>query len=509
MLSLAGLGLITPVSAQSGKSIHRFADEVFPRFDTLNNVVYGQAINLKGQSETLKLDLFLPEKGDTLRKRPLLIFIHGGGFQNNDKVGAFSSMVCSSMARRGYVASSINYRLGLTASKSDTAYFDALYRAVQDAKAAVRFFRKNADLYGIDPDQIFVMGSSAGSKTAMHLAYLDQSEVPSWVDTKRLGTLEGISGNPGYSSKVRGVINCWGAMIDYRWMQPGDAPIFNVHGMADVTVAYDSSFSYHGFRHGSTILYDHALKMGIPTGLQLFEKTGHTLDNDKVKQQAALGEISHWLFTQLLQNEPKNGPEVFKWSTEVQQLTHLDSTTKDPQNAILFSGSSYIRRWTTIARDLAPIPIIHRGYGGAKLNDFAYYISRIVKAHRLKAAVFYVGNDIVGVLVDKTPLQVLNLVKNVTRQVQAIHPDLPIFWIQVSPNPKRWPVWDQTSAANELIRQYCEQTPNLHFIETAYTFLGPDGKPIPSLYDADTLHLNEAGYKRWAVIIKKSLMVLK
>ncbi len=508
-LLLAGTILTNTTAAQSVVPLRRFADEVFTRFDTLNNLVYGQAVNLKGQSETLKLDVFLPPTPDTLRKRPLLIFIHGGGFQNNDKVGAFSSMVCGSLARRGYVASSINYRLGLAASKSDTAYFEALYRAVQDAKAAVRFFRKNADQYGIDPDQIFVMGSSAGSKTAMHLAYLDQAEVPAWMDTKRLGTLEGSSGNPGYSSKVRGVVNCWGAMINYSWMQPGDAPIFNVHGMADVTVAYDSSFSYHGFRHGSTILYNHALKMGIPTGLQLFEKTGHTLDNDKPKQQAALDEIGHWLFTQLKQNEPKNGPEVFKWAKDIQQLNRLDSTTTDPKNGILFSGSSYIRLWKNIARDLAPFPIIHRGYGGAKLNDFAYYIGDILKAHKPRAAVFYVGNDIVGVPVDKTPLQVLNLVKNVTDQVRATHPDMPIFWIQISPNPKRWAVWDKTSAANTLIKQYCGQSPNLHYIETAFTFLGDDGKPIPSLYIEDTLHPNEAGYQRWAVIIKKNLNLLK
>ena len=490
--------------AQTPES-NRYRAEVFARYDTLNNLVYGEAVNIKNVREMLRLDVFTPPATDTARQRPLLIFIHGGGFQNNDKVGAFSTMVSGSLARRGYVTSSINYRMRLAPSKSDTTYFEALYRAVQDAKATVRYFRKNADRFGIDPDQIFVMGSSAGSKTAMHLAYLDQHELPAWLDTKRLGTLEGNSGNPGYSSTVRGVVNCWGAMIDYRWINRGDAPIFNVHGMADATVAYDSSFSYHGFRHGSQILYNRALSLGITTGLQLFEKTGHTLDNDKMKQQTALDEIGHWLFTQLKQNDPKNGPEVFKWTKEIQQLSQLDSTTTDPENAILFSGSSYIRRWTTISRDLAPFPIIHRGYGGAKLNDFAYYIGDILKVHKPRAAVFYVGNDIVGVPVDKTPLQVLNLVKNVTEQVRSQRPGLPIFWIQISPNERRWAVWKQISAANGLIKQYCEQTPGLHYIDAGPVFLGPDGQPVPSLFDADKLHPNDAGYQRWAVPIRQAL----
>ena len=53
-------------------------------------------------------------------------------------------------------------------------------------------------MYGVDTSQIFVTGSSAGSKTALHMAYLDQSEVPSFINTSQLGTLEGNSGNPGF-----------------------------------------------------------------------------------------------------------------------------------------------------------------------------------------------------------------------------------------------------------------------------------------------------------------------
>ena len=99
-----------------------------------------------------------------MKHRPLMIFIHGGGFQNNNKVGGFGKRICNSLAKRGYVTSSIDYRLGIEKPKNDTMYYEAMYRAVQDAKAAVRFFRKNADKYGIDTAQIFVMGSSAGSR---------------------------------------------------------------------------------------------------------------------------------------------------------------------------------------------------------------------------------------------------------------------------------------------------------------------------------------------------------
>jgi acetyl esterase/lipase len=106
-----------------------------------------------------------------MQKRPLVIFINGGSFRNGTKAGGFGGRICRGFAKCGYVASSITYRLGVANGLKDTAHVEALYRAVQDGKAAVRFFRKNADLYGIDTSQIFVMGSSSDSMTALLMAY--------------------------------------------------------------------------------------------------------------------------------------------------------------------------------------------------------------------------------------------------------------------------------------------------------------------------------------------------
>jgi hypothetical protein len=131
------------------------------------------------------------------------------------------------------------------------------------------------------------MGSSAGAKTAMHLAYLKQNDVPSYISST-LGALEGNSGNEGFSSKVNGVVNCWGAMMNFHWIQKGDVPLFNVCGLKDKTVPLDSSFSYHSFNYGAKILYYRALSVGVPTGYRPFENTGHTLDNNKLKRNGCI-----------------------------------------------------------------------------------------------------------------------------------------------------------------------------------------------------------------------------
>jgi hypothetical protein len=273
----------------------RYESEIFNSYQLQSNIQYGRSTTVSGSALDLMLDLYTGT-ADTVKNRPLVIFIHGGGFKDGDKVSNFGTRVCGGLAKRGYVVASINYRLGTTNTlKAD---YEAMVRAVQDGKAAVRFFRRFSSLYCVDTSQIFVTGSSAGSITALHMAYLRQNEIPSYVDLSSLGgTLEGTSGNAGYSSLVQGVISNWGAMVDYNYIKPGDVPVYCVHGLSDVTVPCDSSFADGPFRYGSIIINNYAKSIGITTGVRLFYNTGHTLDNNSSKQDSAYKDFSAWLFT--------------------------------------------------------------------------------------------------------------------------------------------------------------------------------------------------------------------
>jgi len=137
--------------------------------------VYGDA-----GGRPLKLDLVLPkEKSD--RPRPVIVFIHGGGWRNGDKAGGVGRVI-PFVATGDYVGASVGYRL------SGEATWPA---QIHDCKAAIRWLKANADKYGIDPERIGVWGSSAGG----HLVNM-------------LGTsgdvqeLEGDCGSPGQSSRV-------------------------------------------------------------------------------------------------------------------------------------------------------------------------------------------------------------------------------------------------------------------------------------------------------------------
>jgi len=480
----------------------RYKDFIFSNVDSTLNIKYGSAINIKNEREDLFLDIIEPPKIDAPKNRPLVIFIHGGGFKSNTKTTSFSTLLCTSFAKRGYVTATIDYRLGIEKGGSFKDYHEAMYRAQQDGKAAIRFFKKHANEYGIDSAQIFLAGSSAGSKTALAIAYMDESEIPMDINQSNWGSLDGDSGNEGYSSKVKGVMNCWGAMINYKWINKGDIPLFNVAGTMDKTVPYDSSYDYHSFKYGPSILYQRCLSLGIPTGWRPFIGAGHTLDNKKSLQDSAVNSMAAWLYTQLAIVKSKNEEGVLRYEADINRFDSLNLVEKHSDSALLFLGSSYIRYWTNIRKDLDYPDIIHRGFGGSNLRDVAYYVERIVYPHRPKAIYMYVGNDIVDSEKDKSPDQVFELFKYTVEVIRKKYPTTPITWLPISPSEKRWGVWDKVQAANKLIEDYCNSSTNLYTINFSKSFLGEDGLPIKKLYRDDKLHYNEDGYVIWGNAIK-------
>ncbi len=196
-------------------------------------------------------------------------------------------------------------------------------------------------------------------------------------------------------------------------------------------------------------------------------------------------------------------PEVAKWERNVSTLESHPAS--ESSKTILFTGSSSINLWETVATDMLPYQAIARGYGGAKLTDFVFYIHRIVSPHECAAIVIFIANDITGDSTDRTPEEVLSLFKQTIRQIRKSHPKTPVFWIEVTPTPARWTYWGRISEASRLINEYCNKTRNLYFISTSQMFIGIDGKPVVELFKNDNLHLNATGYKLWSDCIKSEL----
>jgi acetyl esterase/lipase len=169
LLALALAAIASVATADTGKqpgiSAKSVRDDIFP----ITEARYPGGIVARGHVEyanyvgyrPLQLDLYLHADRAKAKARPLVIWVHGGGWSRGDarQSGAFTDWpgVLAMLAARGYVVASVDYRL------SGEAKFPA---PVQDVKAAIRFLRSQAGTYGIDPSRVYLWGGSAGGHLA-------------------------------------------------------------------------------------------------------------------------------------------------------------------------------------------------------------------------------------------------------------------------------------------------------------------------------------------------------
>ena len=160
-----------------------------------------------------KLDLYLPAKADGATAadgaRPLVVWIHGGGWEGGSK----ENCPAVPFLTKGYAVASINYRL------SQHAIFPA---QIEDCKAAIRWLRANARKYNLDAQHVGVWGASAGG----HLVAL----LGTSGDVKEL---EGTGGNLDQSSRVQCVVD-WFGPTDFSkmggWQDKPDSPMAKLVG---------------------------------------------------------------------------------------------------------------------------------------------------------------------------------------------------------------------------------------------------------------------------------------
>lgn len=212
------------------------------------NIQYGSATNyFTNQAVNLTMDIYYPHQAyDMVQSRPFVLMIHGGSFAGGNKNDV--AYECMEFARRGFVAATITYRLGWNCDNvicfncSGNNLKRAIYSAVQDARAALRFAVSQSNSWGIDPNWIFTGGESAGSITALLSATWSQDEADSWIPaglSEQLGGLDNSGNTLTNTYDIKGVINHCGAVMNTSHLNDNpDVPIISFHDSNDCTVSY-------------------------------------------------------------------------------------------------------------------------------------------------------------------------------------------------------------------------------------------------------------------------------
>lgn len=328
LLTIFTFGIAVQTNAQCTGD--RYKEFIFSDVSTTNDVMFGSNTSWTGgATEDLFLDIRQPV-GDTETSRPVIFFAHGGSFVGGSKDGVDVVPLATDFARMGYVTVSLQYRLGMNTLPPDSvSATEAVIRGYHDAKAAIRFMRKdfaeNGNTYGIDTAQFFFCGVSAGGFITNHLIFLDDTtEFPSYVDYTKPGLeggLEGQSGNAGYSSSITAGINICGAVRDTAYMSADDEPLLSFHAQNDDVVPYGHDIVAPFFNlpilwvFGSGPIHDHADNIGMDNCFHEYTNPPSAAPHVPHASDAAHYDTTLVLMRNFLQHYVCNDPLVCGYTT--------------------------------------------------------------------------------------------------------------------------------------------------------------------------------------------------
>ncbi len=209
----------------------------------------------------------------------------------------------------------------------------------------------------------------------------------------------------------------------------------------------------------------------------------------------AIWRVAHTLFS--------DDPTV--WAGEIAKFKKADARNPPSEGIIVFTGSSSIDLWSTLEKDMAPLPVINRGFGGSKIKQVAYYVDQIVTPYHPRAVVLFAGTNDIAWPKPKTAQQVYEGYVELVRNVHAALPETPIYCIGITPAPSRRQYWPIVQEANRLIEAHTRTDPRLRYIDLTDRLLLANGEPNTKLYRIDKLHPNAAGYRAWTSVIKPIL----
>jgi lysophospholipase L1-like esterase len=191
---------------------------------------------------------------------------------------------------------------------------------------------------------------------------------------------------------------------------------------------------------------------------------------------------------------------------DIQNFKKQDKAAFPPPHAILFAGSSSFTKWTDVQQYFPGYTIINRGFGGSSLPDVIRYANDIIFPYDPKQVVIYCGDNDFAFSDTVTAAVVVSRVKQLFQVIRNKLPAANIAYISIKPSPSRARLMPKEEIANSAIKNFLVTQKNTAFIDVYHLMLGENGRPIPSIFLADSLHMNAGGYVIWQKAISPYLI---
>ncbi|MET0327622.1 MAG: SGNH/GDSL hydrolase family protein [Luteimonas sp.] len=199
--------------------------------------------------------------------------------------------------------------------------------------------------------------------------------------------------------------------------------------------------------------------------------------------------------------DPVSSPE---WTADMARFVAEDVATPPPARPVVFTGSSSVRMWETLATDFPDVAVLNRGFGGSQVRDAVWYADEIALRYKPRQIVLYAGdNDIAE---GRSAAQVLADTQTFVARIRDTRPGIPIALLGIKPSPSRASLLGVQREANAALRDWAATQRNIAYIDVFNPMLDADGMPREDLFIADRLHMNAAGYALWKGIVGSYLV---
>ncbi|MDA0207302.1 MAG: GDSL-type esterase/lipase family protein [Acidobacteria bacterium] len=200
-------------------------------------------------------------------------------------------------------------------------------------------------------------------------------------------------------------------------------------------------------------------------------------------------------------------PDPARLEAAIQRFEAQDKDNPPPRGAIVLTGSSSITRWNDQSvKDLAPLTVIPRGFGGSVMNDVLYYLDRIVLEYEPRAVVIYEGDNDTDISRAIPGTVILDQLSRIIARIHEALPETRIYVLSVKPSVRRWNVWRQAQDVSAAYREIANKDPLVSYVDVATPFLDASGNVMTDVFVKDNLHHNELGTLIWGSAIRAALM---
>ncbi|RZM21018.1 MAG: GDSL family lipase [Pedobacter sp.] len=194
---------------------------------------------------------------------------------------------------------------------------------------------------------------------------------------------------------------------------------------------------------------------------------------------------------------------MYWYEDEVRHLEEIPQGGREA-HSILFYGSSSLRLWHSLKMDFPNETPCNLAFGGSTLAACVWFFDRIMVGYSPQAFVFYAGDNDLGD--GRNPEEVYIFFLQLMVKVEARFGNVPCYFISLKPSLSRWHMAEQFKYTNNLIEsEIIKRSGNWHFIDIFKKMLDKSGKPDPTYYDQDGLHLSPKGYQLWKLCIQQKL----